>query len=181
MPQSPFPPGIDSIAGLIVPGSPQTTIRPVRAADEPFLRALFYDDRAAEFVGMGLPEAMVTLLLDQQLRAQQAGYRQTCPEAEYLLIEHAAAPVGRLTVALLAGETSPALHILDMVVLTAARRRGIGTDVIESLARAARDIGATRLSLEVLFSNAHARRLYERLGFIATDAGFNIAMVKRLQ
>jgi ribosomal protein S18 acetylase RimI-like enzyme len=53
--------------------------------------------------------------------------------------------------------------------------------VIESLARAARDIGATRLSLEVLFSNAHARRLYERLGFIATDAGFNIAMVKRLQ
>jgi ribosomal protein S18 acetylase RimI-like enzyme len=182
MSQSPVPPAIDSIAGLIVSARLATTVRPVRATDEPFLRALLADDRAAEFVGMGLTATMVALMLDQQFRAQQAGYRQNVPEADYLVIEYAGAPVGRLTLAVLAGESGRTLHILDLAVLTAARRRGIGSAVIASLAGAALAVGAMRLALSVMVTNTDARRLYERLGFIATnDAGLAITMVKQLR
>ena len=63
------------------------------------------------------------------------------------------------------------------------RGRGIGTDVIESLARAASAVGATRLTLSVLRANDRAGRLYARLGFtaIAADAGAgHVLMVRPL-
>jgi ribosomal protein S18 acetylase RimI-like enzyme len=177
---APFPPTAGTLAGLIVPANPTTTVRAVTFADESFLRALFADERGAEFRSMGLSEAMVAVMLDQQFRAQRAGYRQTSPQAEYLLIEHAAAPVGRLTVVALAHGSGSALHILDVAVLTVARRRGIGTDVLTSLERAARKIGTAQLALSVLHTNEHAIRLYDRLGFVATERGLQITMVKRL-
>ena len=49
------------------------------------------------------------------------------------------------------------------------RGRGMGSDVLISLPRALADAGVTAIHLEVGKTNARARGLYERLGFIARD------------
>jgi len=56
--------------------------------------------------------------------------------------------------------------LLDLLyVRPAARGRGLGTELLRAAAEHVRDAGAGTLALEVLESNAGARRMYERLGF----------------
>ena len=56
--------------------------------------------------------------------------------------------------------------LLDLLyVRPAARGRGLGTELLRAAAEHVREAGAGTLALEVLESNAGARRLYERLGF----------------
>jgi ribosomal protein S18 acetylase RimI-like enzyme len=187
---------LDSIAEHMVFSDPATAIRPHDPADDAFHRLLFHDVRGPDFASLGLSDQMLATLLDQQFRAQQFGYAQTFPDAEHLVIEHAGAAVGRLTVAVVASppageQTSPAivehvrkadrtLHLVDIAILSAARGRGIGTDALECLERAAQAIGARRIALSVLQSNDRARSLYERLGFVATAGGAHLHMTKRL-
>jgi ribosomal protein S18 acetylase RimI-like enzyme len=52
-----------------------------------------------------------------------------------------------------------------MGVTPAARRRGVGEQLMRALIEQARLAGVTRLALEVLEHNAGARALYEKLGF----------------
>ena len=56
-------------------------------------------------------------------------------------------------------------EILTLAVRPAARRRGIGADLIARGAAGAAARGATRLFLEVADDNAAARALYARAGF----------------
>jgi GNAT superfamily N-acetyltransferase len=61
---------------------------------------------------------------------------------------------------------SERVWLLDLLyVRPAARGRGLGTDLLRAAAAHVRDAGAGTLALEVLESNAGARRLYDRLGF----------------
>jgi GNAT superfamily N-acetyltransferase len=56
--------------------------------------------------------------------------------------------------------------LLDLLfVRPAARGRGLGTELLRAAAEHVRDAGAGTLALEVLESNAGARRMYDRLGF----------------
>jgi ribosomal protein S18 acetylase RimI-like enzyme len=55
-----------------------------------------------------------------------------------------------------------------MGVVPACRGRGYGADVMRAAIDNARQVGARRLDLEVLEGNAHAIRIYERLGFTHT-------------
>jgi len=153
------------IATAVGPLDSGLRLRPVSAADDAFVRALFHADRAPQFAGV--PEPMLTMLLDQQFQAQQVGYRGAFPQAEYLVIVSDGQVVGRVIVAFIdAGEV---------------RGRGIGAEVMTSLGRAAQTLGATSMRLAVLITNARARRLHERLGFVATgDDGVRIVMVKPL-
>ena len=57
------------------------------------------------------------------------------------------------------------LHINNLAVLPAHRRRGIGTSLLMSVLEEGARLGARRATLEVRRSNEVARRLYERLGF----------------
>jgi GNAT superfamily N-acetyltransferase len=60
----------------------------------------------------------------------------------------------------------PRMWFLDVVyVRPPARGRGIGVELIREVARQAHEAGAEMVELEVLETNAGARRLYERLGF----------------
>jgi ribosomal protein S18 acetylase RimI-like enzyme len=186
----------NTIAAHMIFSDPATAIRPHDPADDAFHRFLFHDTRGPEFASLGLSDQMLATLLDQQFRAQQFGYAQTFPDAEHLVIEHAGTAVGRLTVAVVAStaageQASPAiiedartadrtLHLVDIAILSASRGRGIGTDALECLERAAQAIGARRIALSVLQSNDRARSLYERLGFVATAGGARIHMAKRL-
>jgi ribosomal-protein-alanine N-acetyltransferase len=56
-------------------------------------------------------------------------------------------------------------EIENVVVATARRRHGVGTNLIQQLLLQARKHGATSVLLEVRESNRAARRLYENSGF----------------
>lgn len=137
---------------------------------------LYRTSRAEEFAAAGLPPAALDALLEQQYRAQAQGYATQFPDAVFLIILHRDEPVGRLI--LQTGDQR--WRIVDIVLLPAVCGQGIGSDIIEAVARAASAQGARELVLAVLFSNVAARRLYERLGFVQTAAGVHIAMTKRL-
>jgi ribosomal protein S18 acetylase RimI-like enzyme len=161
-------------AAGIVPRYPLTQLRPAAIGDEPFLRALFKTVRSGDFAG--LPPATLDVLLEQQYHAQDKGYAAQFPDAISLIVLHRDEPVGRLM--LVAGERCR--HVIDIMLLPSARGRGIGTDLIDAIARGAAAAGAREITLSVQFNNTAARRLYERLGFVATGDGVHIPMAKPL-
>ena len=59
-------------------------------------------------------------------------------------------------------------HLAQVAVDPAARRHGLGRQLVESAAAAARARGFTRLTLIVAAGNARALRLYDQLGFRPT-------------
>lgn len=169
------------IAGASACSDHNVVIRAMNAADEAFDRQLFDEDRGAQFAPLGLDGPMLTLLLDQQFHAQQAGYRHAFPDAAHFVIEYAGTAVGRLTTTLRGHGDGRALHVIYIVLVASMRKRGVGTDVMNRFGDAALAQGATRLTLSVLRTNDGARRFYDRLGFFAgDDDGVHIAMVKSL-
>ncbi len=58
-------------------------------------------------------------------------------------------------------------HITNVAVDPEARGRGYGEAVCRALLRRMKDLGATRVTLEVRVSNAVAQQLYYKLGFRA--------------
>lgn len=59
------------------------------------------------------------------------------------------------------------LHVNNLAVAHAHRRRGIATELMTFVLNEGARLGAHRATLEVRRSNDAARRLYERLGFVA--------------
>ena len=59
------------------------------------------------------------------------------------------------------------LHINNLAVAHAYRRRGIATALLTFVLNEGARLGAHRATLEVRRSNDAARQLYERLGFVA--------------
>jgi len=105
-----------------------------------------------------LPQASLDTLLEQQYRAQAAGYAAQFPDAVTLIVLRGDEPVGRLILA--AGDQR--WRIVDIVLLPGVRGRGIGSDIFDAIARVARESGVHELSLSVLSTNVAARRLYAR-------------------
>lgn len=58
------------------------------------------------------------------------------------------------------------LHILNITVEASQRGRGLSKRLLSHAEGIARDAGCTALLLEVRPSNAHARSVYEHLGFV---------------
>jgi len=77
------------------------------------------------------------------------------------------APVGLancfVTFATFAGQ--PLVNIHDLVVVPAARGRGVGKALLHAVEAEARARGADKVTLEVLTGNTAARALYARLGY----------------
>ena len=73
-------------------------------------------------------------------------------------------PAGFLLGQVVAGEA----ELLTLAVDPAARRQGIGRDLVLAFLDAARARSADQAFLEVAEDNAPARRLYEALGFAET-------------
>lgn len=130
--------------------------------DLPFVFALYATTRADEVAASGWPQAMQDAFLAQQHRAQHSWYRATYPDGEWLIVERAGAPIGRLY---LAGDMGMAM-IVDISLLPEARGTGLGTAILKDLLA-----GETRpVQLHVEKRNP-ARRLYERLGFRLVEEG----------
>jgi ribosomal protein S18 acetylase RimI-like enzyme len=168
------------LARHIRPCDPATRLRRAGSEDDDFARGLFKASRGPEFAAAGLSGSTLDMLLDQQYRAQAAGYAARFPAAMSIIILHREQLVGRLVLAAAAAEGGRDWHIVDIAIVPSARGLGIGGDVIAAVAQAARQQGAERLTLSVFSDNAPARRLYERLGFVGTESAVQVAMVKRL-
>jgi ribosomal protein S18 acetylase RimI-like enzyme len=64
--------------------------------------------------------------------------------------------------------------IYDIEVAEEQRRRGYGREILDAAARAAGDLGALELGLNVFGFNEGARALYERAGYATTQRTYRI-------
>ena len=147
------------------------SLRPVRAEDEEFLRAVYAGTRAEEMALVPWDEAQRAAFIRFQFAAQQQYYKSEFPNAEHHLILSHDQPVGRLYVDRRAQE----VRILDVALLSARRGQGIGTPLIRALMSEA----AARAKPLTIYVDrgGRAQRLFARLGFLAReDNGIQVLM-----
>ncbi|TPL57594.1 GNAT family N-acetyltransferase [Mesorhizobium sp. B2-4-2] len=137
--------------------------RPAAEADMPFLARLYASTRMEELAVTDWSEAQKVAFLDMQFQAQHAHYRKHYPEADWLVVERAGQPIGRLYI-----ERWPSQHrIIDIALLPAHRRKGHGAALLRDLIDEAWSSGKSA-SIHVEKNNP-ARRLYLELGFAAVE------------
>ena len=132
------------------------------------IRPLAEDDRAALLAfGRNLPQDDLLYLEDdfqspeiiaRLVNAHQAeNWRQIVAEADGAIVGYGA-------VRRLAGWSS---HVADIVLLVspAWRRTGLGMALAQAVFDAARDLGATKVIVEMLAEQQGGRAIFERLGF----------------
>ncbi|MBV9932129.1 MAG: GNAT family N-acetyltransferase [Alphaproteobacteria bacterium] len=139
------------------------TCRPAAEADLPVLAETYFSTRREEVAQTGWPPEMQQRFLQHQFDAQHRHYRAHYPAAEWLVVERADAPIGRLYLE----EWDTELRLIDIALLPEARGAGIGGALLEDLIEAA-DAKGKPLSIHVERNNP-AMRLYLRLGFAKTD------------
>lgn len=119
------------------------------------------------FAPLGLPQASLTMLCDQQHTLFEAHLASAFPAADRLIAECEGKRIGRLVID---RPGQGEWHLADIILDSAARGCGFGTVLLERLteeARAARQ----PLSLMVAADNLRAIALYERLGFYLAAGG----------
>ena len=139
------------------------SLRAVRDGDLPWLRDLYASTRAEEMAPVPWPEIAKRSFLDQQFGLQHQHYLAHYADTDFLAIEHAEhGPVGRYYLQ----RTAPEHLLVDISLFPALRGSGVGSALIRQSQQDAATLGRG-MRLHVQVSNPGARRLYERLGFIA--------------
>ena len=128
-------------------------------ADLPFVEALYISTRLDEVAVTGWPQEQQLAFLTQQHVAQHSHYRIHYADMEWLIVEQAGAPIGRLYLATWPDQ----LRIVDISLMPENRRRGLGAAIMQDVIAMAAATGK-RVSIHVEKNNP-ARRLYDRLGF----------------
>jgi ribosomal protein S18 acetylase RimI-like enzyme len=148
------------------------SFRPATDADLGFLAALYASTRLQELAQTGWPEPAIRDFLGQQFAAQHAHYMRHYPGAEWLVVEHQAAAIGRLYFVHWPREC----RIIDIAFMPQARSRGFGSAVLGDLIDQA---GEKPVSTHVERMNP-ALSLYRRLGFeIAEYKGVYLLLERR--
>lgn len=133
--------------------------RAERDEDAAFLFAVFAAALGETLAGVDT--ALRDTLLRVQFAGQDATYRAAHPGARFEVVEVGGAPVGRV----ISDAAADAVTVLDLAVTPDRRGQGIGAAVLRAFQDEARAAGVP-LRFSVLRSNAGARRLHERLGFV---------------
>ena len=142
------------------------SLRAAQDNDLPWLRDLYASTRAEEMAPVPWPEIAKRSFLEQQFGLQHQHYMKHFGDADFLAIEHAeSGPVGRYYLQ----RAAPDHLIVDISLFPGLRGQGIGRTLIEASQRAAQALGHG-MQLHVAQHNHAARRLYERLAFIATPS-----------
>lgn len=141
------------------------TLRPVEAADEWMLRALFAESLRAQLRASALTLGEIELLIEMRFRERAAQSRSGDGELQQSVVLIDGVEVGYLVLDRRPGET----RIVDVALLAAFRGRGFGSSLLRSLQREA--AGAGRLMGLRVARDSAAQRLYRRLGFreVAAD------------
>jgi ribosomal protein S18 acetylase RimI-like enzyme len=147
-------------------------LRPAGAADAAFERILFETARPDAAFLAAWPDDVRKPFLDQQFHFQSVHYARSYPQAFRGIVLARDEPVGRLIL-----DRGPdEWCVVDIALMPAWRRRGLGHALIEAIQTEAARARA-RVALMVDMSNP-ARRLYARLGFAVTaETPPNLAMV----
>ncbi|MES2672325.1 MAG: GNAT family N-acetyltransferase [Pseudomonadota bacterium] len=141
------------------------SLRAAHDGDLPWLRDLYASTRAEEMAPVPWPEIAKRSFLDQQFGLQHQHYLKHFGDADFLAIEHAErGPVGRYYLQ----RTAPEHLLVDISLFPAMRGSGVGTALIRQSQQDAAKLGRG-MHLHVQQSNPAARRLYERLGFVAEE------------
>ncbi|MDY0964748.1 GNAT family N-acetyltransferase [Massilia sp. CFBP9026] len=130
------------------------------SADEAFLDALYLDSRP-DLGALPVPRGVIEGIARHQRAMQVEDYARRYAALETWLVIDGEAPVARVV---LSGEAG-ALRVVDLSVASAARRKGIASQVLRAL-----QDECERMSLRVRTENLAARRLYDRLGFTPVRA-----------
>ena len=134
-------------------------VRAEAAADLDFSATLYALTRGAELAAVDCPIEAKLSFCRQQFDAQHAHYRLHYPNAQLLVIECDASPVGRLYFE----QTGEEVRLMEITLLATARNCGIGGAISGTLLAHAR-ANDLPMGLHVEPFNP-ARRLYERQGF----------------
>lgn len=130
------------------------------AEDEPFLLQLYMAQQQEIMKAWGWDPAQQQVFLEMQYRARNAGYATAYPNAVSNIIcnpDHIS--IGRM----LTAHQQKAVHLIDIALLPAFQRKGIGTQILTDLQQScAKDNKKISLSVPC---DSPAGKLYARLGF----------------
>ncbi len=147
-------------------GTAGVRLRPISPDDEAFLYDVYAGTRAEEMARLDWHGAQKESFLRMQFEAQHKDYTARYWGARFDIMELDGEPIGRLYVDRRKGE----IHVIDIALLPAYRRRGIGGALMQELLDEAAAAGK-KVSIHVEQHNP-AKRLYQRLGFTPiADAG----------
>jgi GNAT superfamily N-acetyltransferase len=139
------------------------SLRTATDADLSWLRTLYASTRAAEMAGVPWPEVAKRSFLDQQFALQHRHYLAHFGDSDFLAIEaDGHGPIGRYYLQ----RTAPDHLLVDISLFPPWRGQGIGAALIRQSQAEAAALGRG-MHLHVQDANPGARRLYERLGFVA--------------
>jgi GNAT superfamily N-acetyltransferase len=139
------------------------SLRTARDGDLPWLRDLYASTRAEEMAPVPWPELVKRTFLDEQFGLQHRHYLSHFADSDFLAIEHIEhGAVGRYYLQ----RAAPEHLLVDISLFPALRGSGVGSALIRQSQTGAAALGHG-MRLHVHAANAGARRLYERLGFVA--------------
>lgn len=151
-------------------------LKPVGSEDKDFLYRVYASTREPEMALSGWSQAQIEDFLRMQFRLQHSHYRTHYPNASFDIIYIERTPVGRLYVARSADE----IRVVDLALLPAFRRQGIGTAIFNDLIA---ESEAKKLPLRLhVEGNNPILPFYRRLGLSITgDNGVYYAMERSAQ
>lgn len=149
----------------------QITLRPVTAADDPFLLSVYASTRVEEMKLVPWTAEQKQAFVKMQYAAQKQHYAAMHPAASHDIIYLGGTPVGRIYVERKAEE----LHVLDITVLPEFRGRGTGETLLRRLMDEA---GASGKAVTIYVESFNpSLGLFERLNFRKErEDGFQLLM-----
>jgi GNAT superfamily N-acetyltransferase len=149
-----------------------TELRTQTSDDLVFLQDLFVARRWAEVSQVpGWDDTQRRAFLHAQAQLQRQHYEKHYAAADFLIIEQAGTPIGRLCI----HRDAEAVRVVDIALLPGWRGQGIGTQWLQTVLAQA-DAAGQPCDLSVEQGNP-ARRLYHRLGFQACgESGIHTQM-----
>ena len=139
------------------------TLRPRRDDDRDFLHTLYAGTRTREMEIVPWSDDEKRSFLTMQFDAQTRHYDEFYADAEFLIVETADGPIGRLYVQ----RRDDEIRVVDIALLPEARGRGIGGALMQKVLEEARELNVPcRVHVE---ADNPAMRFYRRLGFREID------------
>ena len=135
------------------------SLRPINAADQPFLSCVYAASREREMAQLDWTPAENESFLQMQFEAQHNYYQEQFPQADFDIILLESQPIGRLYV----DHRPDEIRIVDIALLPQHRDSGYGSTLLqEILTTAGRSDLPVRIHVE---RDNPALSLYHRLGF----------------
>lgn len=149
-------------------------LRPATPDDSQLLFEVYASTRADELALVSWwTDEQKFAFVKMQYEAQHEHYRNTYPQAQYLIVTRNDRAVGRLYVA----EKESELRILDLTLLPSERNHGVGSYLLRQLI--GESIEKRKALAMYVESFSPALRLFERLGFVNSQENGIYFLMKR--